>query len=247
MKVCKNKDCTLEQPLNLDQFNKDKAKDDGLSLYCKNCIALQRAERKKKRLKLKKECSFDGCSNYIIYGSLCETHKTRKRRKVLDIRSERLPNVVEVKRNIALLSIHDQLGNLVGKVKVDKEDLAKIETTKWVYSDTEKVIKSQKNLIRLKNLIMKEKDLWIKCLNGNEWDCRKANLEVIGRSIRSRTANLSVRNKSGVKGVYWSNSKQRWIATLVINGKLKYGGSWYDLPDAAEARKALEEKFWKVK
>lgn len=51
-------------------------------------------------------------------------------------------------------------------------------------------------------------------------------------------------NTSGVKGVYWSNREQRWIAKIGIQGKSIIIGRFSSLESAAEARRAAEEKYF---
>lgn len=51
-------------------------------------------------------------------------------------------------------------------------------------------------------------------------------------------------NKSGVKGVYWSDREQRWVASIGVQGKNKTLGRFRTLEDAAKARKAAEEKYY---
>ncbi|MCD7918665.1 MAG: hypothetical protein LUG45_01020 [Clostridiales bacterium] len=51
-------------------------------------------------------------------------------------------------------------------------------------------------------------------------------------------------NTSGVKGVYWSNREQRWIAKIGVRGKSITIGRFASLEDAAKARRAAEEKYY---
>lgn len=51
-------------------------------------------------------------------------------------------------------------------------------------------------------------------------------------------------SKSGVKGVYWNKREKRWIAKIGIKGKSITLGRFRTLEEAAEARKAGEEKYF---
>ena len=51
-------------------------------------------------------------------------------------------------------------------------------------------------------------------------------------------------SNSGVRGVSWSNDKNRWIATISVNKKTIYLGSFVNKDDAIKARKEAEKKYW---
>lgn len=49
---------------------------------------------------------------------------------------------------------------------------------------------------------------------------------------------------SGIKGVCWDKSRQRWIASICIDRKQKILGRFEDLEEAVRARKLAEEKYF---
>ena len=51
-------------------------------------------------------------------------------------------------------------------------------------------------------------------------------------------------NKSGVKGVFWSEREQRWIASITVKRKSIKIGRFRTLEEAAKARKEAEEKYF---
>jgi len=63
----------------------------------------------------------------------------------------------------------------------------------------------------------------------------------VGR-ITSKVINKN--NTSGVRGVSWSTSKQRWIATIGFKGKHYRLGGYTKLEDAKKARLDAEEQFY---
>ncbi|PWL41384.1 MAG: hypothetical protein DBY45_10240 [Clostridiales bacterium] len=58
----------------------------------------------------------------------------------------------------------------------------------------------------------------------------------------SRPANRNC--KSGIKGVYWNKREQRWIAHITLRGKKITLGRFCSSEEAAQARKAAEEKYF---
>ena len=51
-------------------------------------------------------------------------------------------------------------------------------------------------------------------------------------------------NTSGVRGVYWESSSQRWVATIGLRGKIKKLGRFANKEDAIRARKEAEEEYY---
>ena len=60
--------------------------------------------------------------------------------------------------------------------------------------------------------------------------------------IRTRTVRCN--NTSGVPGVDWWASKQRWRAAICFKGKRYYLGSYVRFEDAVKARKRAEEELF---
>jgi len=69
------------------------------------------------------------------------------------------------------------------------------------------------------------------------------NYRVEGTNLASITK--KPRSKSGVKGVYWRERSKKWEASIRFQGKAINLGSFAKLEDAAAARKAAEEKYFK--
>jgi hypothetical protein len=65
-------------------------------------------------------------------------------------------------------------------------------------------------------------------VNGNPLDNRRHNLRIA--TVRQNCCNvkLSTRNTSGYKGVTWRKSRDRWLAQIRVNGKLKILGHFKD-------------------
>ena len=81
-------------------------------------------------------------------------------------------------------------------------------------------------------------------INHNTLDNRKSNLRIV--SISENTQNLKeVRknNTSGVRGVYYSTKRKRWVAQLNINKKKIHVGCFTDIKDAEIAIKNARKKY----
>ena len=79
-------------------------------------------------------------------------------------------------------------------------------------------------------------------INNIRTDNRVENLRMATCAENIRNSQVSKKNTSGFKGVSFSNSRNKWIAQITINRKVKHIGSFENIEDAKNARqkKALE-------
>ena len=68
---------------------------------------------------------------------------------------------------------------------------------------------------------------------------------VEGTRLDTLKQKISKNNTSGVKGVAWNRQHSRWEASIMFKGKATYLGRYDNVEDAAKARKAAEEKYFK--
>ncbi|MNK14399.1 AP2 domain protein [compost metagenome] len=62
-------------------------------------------------------------------------------------------------------------------------------------------------------------------------------------SKNSKNLNMSLRNKSGVTGVSWSEERGKWVAQIRHEGKTTNLGRFVDFNEAVKARKSAEVKL----
>lgn len=72
---------------------------------------------------------------------------------------------------------------------------------------------------------------------------KASNLRVVSKSCNSRNTGIRVTNTSGIKGVSWLNSRQRWYPQITVNGKPIYLGIFKDKTEAVIARWEAEKKY----
>lgn len=75
-------------------------------------------------------------------------------------------------------------------------------------------------------------------LNGDRSDNRLENLRAVTRSENLRNQKMNTRNTSGATGVYWFGERNKWIAQIKIDGKMKHLGTFDDFDSAVMARKS---------
>lgn len=70
-------------------------------------------------------------------------------------------------------------------------------------------------------------------INGNSCDNRIENLRPANQSQNMSNAKLSKANTSGIKGVYWDKTVEKWIARVCVNYKAINLGRYDTLDEAA--------------
>jgi hypothetical protein len=72
-------------------------------------------------------------------------------------------------------------------------------------------------------------------INGIPSDNRIVNLRDVSKSVNSRNKTRQTNNKSGVTGVSWCNSRNKWLSRSKIEGKNYHLGYFDDIKDAERA------------
>ena len=81
-------------------------------------------------------------------------------------------------------------------------------------------------------------------INRNKLDNRKCNLRITNQKVNGINSKLNSRNTSGYKGVRL-NKHGSWVASITVNRKNIYLGSYKTKDEAIKAREAGEEKYYK--
>lgn len=77
-------------------------------------------------------------------------------------------------------------------------------------------------------------------INGDTLDNRIDNLRKATHAQNGHNTGLRRNNTSGVKGVSWSAERNRWFASITVNGKIVALGRFDEFEDAVAARRAAE-------
>lgn len=80
-------------------------------------------------------------------------------------------------------------------------------------------------------------------INGIRSDNRWLNLREASSTEQMRNTAISRNNTSGVNGVSWCTSRQRWQAGITVNHKTKFLGYFKDFIDAVSARKQADALY----
>lgn len=80
-------------------------------------------------------------------------------------------------------------------------------------------------------------------INGIRSDNRLENLRLVSNQENNKNKRMYRNNSSGVTGITWNKKERKWVATIVINCKLKHLGYFTDFDKAVEVRRDWEKKI----
>ena len=102
----------------------------------------------------------------------------------------------------------------------------------------------KRKTISLHRYIMNNPDGVVDHINHNTLDNRKENLRVTSNANNLRNGTLRNNNKTGIKGVHFDKSRNKYHASIKVNYKSIYLGRYDSLEEAEKARKNAEMKYW---
>jgi len=133
--------------------------------------------------------------------------------------------------------------------KVSKKDEKLVKDILWnVFKNHNKVMIKKHidgKAVYLNRLIAKAKpkDI-VMFINGDAADMRRCNLRICTYNQCTKSKCKPINNTSGYKGVYWEASRNKWKASIRVNGKTKYFGLYMDTISAAEAYNQAVLKYF---
>ena len=80
-------------------------------------------------------------------------------------------------------------------------------------------------------------------INGVKDDNRIINLRPATHAQNLHNQKINIKNTSGLKGVYWHNINNKWIAKITVDGVSKYLGSFMDKHEAHKCYCAAADKY----
>lgn len=258
MRICRR--CGQSRPLS-EYYCIGKRKD-GASRYasqCKECKrAYYRANRdryfaraqgvRERRTQSDCQCAAPGCDDTVLpKEEYCLRHQAQIRRhgRILP-RTKFDPNDIIVRGDIAEIVLRDRKQKISGRAIIDAVDLAKVADIHWHRKGrcVQGLNPTTRRWTTLSRFLMEPPaGKVVMYVNHDCLDNRRANLKVCTRAAVAVSRRAGAKSISGVKGVTWSRSRQRWHVSLVKDGKHHWGGAYEDLQDAVEARRRLESEL----
>lgn len=138
---------------------------------------------------------------------------------------------------------------------IDDDDAVRVAQFSWAadpptkvrkcwYASARIVVDGKITTIRMHRLIMNAQpgeqiDHW----NGDGLDNRRGNLrKCTGSQNRQNIRELYSSNKSGYKGVHWCKSHSKWVARVVVDGKVHHLGYFSTREEAGAAYDAAAKQ-----
>lgn len=138
------------------------------------------------------------------------------------------------------------------KFYFDKDDYEKIKDFYWRVHSHKYVSTrmfnydvGKKTQVQLHRFIMNPlPNQEVNHINHDPFDNRKSNLRIVSTSQNQMNTIISVRNTSGVKGVNWDITSNKWRARICIDGKRISLGCFDSIELASKAREEAEKKYY---
>lgn len=149
------------------------------------------------------------------------------------------------------IPLRNKLGKVIKYALVDDEDFRIVGGVRWYKSKnyTSKIAWSKTNK-RPFNVLLHRIIMWcpdgyeIDHIDGNTFNCQKSNLRICLPGENKKNIKRSSRNTTGVKGVYRDkNYRNKWTATICVDGKKIRGGAFDTRKEAAACYAELSKKY----
>ena len=128
---------------------------------------------------------------------------------------------------------------------IDVDTIPLVQDKRWygvedaksgrMYPATHCLVDGKEDFVSMRTVVLGAKPTVSYALNGNNLDCRTANLRNVSKAQSSWRNGKRSDNKTGHTGVFWNKAKNRFIATLQTNGVNKYVGGFKTLEEAIAA------------
>jgi hypothetical protein len=130
---------------------------------------------------------------------------------------------------------------------IDIEDVDKIKNIKWYLKSNGYICHDfSDNTIYLHRYLMNPLDNEVvDHRNHNTLDNRKLNLRICSQSQNIMNSKKPIDNTSGVKGVMWDKSREKWISVIGFNGKTINLGRYKNKDEAIKKRLEASEVIFK--
>ena len=132
-----------------------------------------------------------------------------------------------------------------GKFLIDLDDLEKVIAKKWRYY-RDSYFTGNATPISIHRFLMEPKEgEVVDHINGDRSDNRRKNLRITTQQNNLLNKALSTRNTSGISGVSFDKSRNKWVAEIKLNNVKCYLGRYNEKTDAAFVRWYAETKLFK--
>lgn len=155
-------------------------------------------------------------------------------------------NTVIINEDVSQIILRNKYGDETGRTIVDTEDLNKIEQHKWflgTWGYAESIVNGQNVLLQRFILNEYNKFKIVDHINRDKLDNRKANLRIVTKAENALNTGIKQNNTSGIIGVSWSNTFNKWRAYFNLEGQRYELGYYTNKEEAIYQRLQAEKNF----
>lgn len=203
-------------------------------------------------MKEERKCIYCGstkktCNTNI--GILCGKHYLQYTRygKIKN-RTKNDPNEIIDYDDYCEIVLYDKNSEEKCRAIIDIEDKELVLGKKWCINNSGYIITgSSSPFVYLHRLIMDAQEgEYVDHISGDKLNNRKSELRLCTNQENSQNkTKLPSDNTSGILGVHFDKSRNKWKVEIGVKGKNKYIGRFDLLEDAIIARKEAEGKYFK--
>jgi len=185
--------------------------------------------------------------NKTINKYLCSKHRHHIERygEIRD-RTTKDRNIIIILEDHAEIILEDRQCKEKARAKISLDKVDKAKDYKWRLSNTGYATTNiDKKNFRLHNLIMDTPEGFIvDHISRDKLDCKNDNLRICKSKENSRNLSLAINNNSGITGVNWYESRDKWVAQIMVDRKHITLGYFTKIDDAIKVRKEAEIKYF---
>lgn len=174
--------------------------------------------------------------------ALVEERERQKRLKLQDAMAVKVDGLVRMPLTRGLWAVVDEADYEL--VKAHKWHACKPKNKNIFYAKTTIKIKGEYKHIKLHRFILNATiGSMVDHIDGNGLNNQRSNLRFCNYSENQRNRSATKKSKTGFKGVFKSQSGQRFVSKLGINGKDIYLGTFDHKEQAAKAYDYMAKKL----
>lgn len=192
---------------------------------------------------MKKICSVSYCDKVQHAKGFCTRHYRQMKTTGKIHRTRTDKNEFVILDDYAIMYLYDSSGEKIAETLIDIEDIPRIKDFRWSLWDRKlNYVVTGKN-IRLHRFVLDYTgELLVDHINRNPLDNRKSNLRLVTRSQNIQNTKIRTDNSSGVRGVFYDKSSNKWVAEITFNKKRIYK-RFKTKEEAIQTRIELELKY----
>lgn len=190
-----------------------------------------------------KTCKVEGCNGKHFSKGYCSKHYQQIRRYGEVQRTRFTPNEIVEHEDYAEIILYDKNCEETARALIDLDDIDKVKDYKWYLRKD--YVSNKTNGFNLHRLVMDcPEDMVVDHINHNKLDNRKSNLRICTHQQNDINKSKTSKNTSGIVGVGWVKSRNKWRAYIGLNNKFINLGYFNTKEAAIQARKNAEIEYF---